>query len=256
MKFTHAIALIVTLLLTCSIVHSQDNGDDYTQDDLSALFIGFNLGQQLPAGDLSDIYGANSTINLDLNYRFNNSDFGITVNADYLFGRNVSLDVLDGLRTQSGFLIGTDGLPADVFLRQRGYNIKAGLTWSKDLWSGRDHFGPLIRLSGGLLSHWIRIQDDRVTADQLKQDYDFGYDRKRIGFSLNQFLGIQYLSMNKRINFTLGIDLTQAITESVRPFNWDTREYTEGTQLDLLQGVRIGWILPFYFNERTEEIYY
>ena len=244
--------LLLSILLTTGL--SAQSG--WERDSLSALFLNFNYGLQLPGADLGDQYGYNNKINVTIDYRFPRSNWGVSFGADYIFGRDVKMDVLENLRTQSGYLIGTDGLPADVFLRERGFNLNWSVSWSKDLLKGRNSFGPYFSLGGGILSHWIRIQDERTTADQLKRGYDKGYDRRRFGFSSHQFIGLQYLSYNKRINFIVGFDFIQGFTESVRPYNFDTKSYNEGRNTDILNGFKVGWILPFYFDESTEEIYY
>lgn len=244
---------LLILVILPYFVFSQESGD---KNDLAALLLNFQYGFQIPAGDWTDTYGNNNILSASLDFRFPKSNFGISAGADYLFGRDIKQDVLQFLRTERGYIIGTDGLPADVFLRQRGINGWAALTWSNDFLEGRDKFGLYLSAGGGFMTHWIRIQDERQSADQIRGSYSFGYDRRRFGYSTRQFVGVQYLSFNKRINFTAGFDFTQAWTKSIRPWNFDTMEADESTQLDLLQGFRIGWIIPVYFSEPTEHLYY
>lgn len=226
------------------------------KNDLGVIMLEFDYGFQIPAGELDETFGLNSMISAGVSYRFARSNWGLTGHIDYLFGRKVNSDVLESLRTSQGFIIGTDGLQADVFLRERGFHAHGGLTWNKDLLKGPDRLGLQFGLGGGYLTHWIRIQDDRQTADQLRGEYMKGYDRRRAGPSLHQFVGIQYLSFNKRLNFTIGLDLVQSWTKSLRPWDFATDQKLSGTQMDILSGVRFGWIIPFYISESTEYIYY
>lgn len=250
-KFTFLLIFVLT-----SLALSAQNNEDKTRDNLSAVLLNFQFGLQVPGGDLSHTFGNNRFVTGGIEYQFANSPFGLNFSMDYLFGDEVKNDVLDGLRTSQGYVIGTDGLPADLFLRQRGFQGHLSLTWHNDFLQGPNTFGLLVSVGGGYLNHWIRIQDDRQTADQVRGEYLKGYDHRRAGPSLHQFIGIRYLSYNKRINFTAGFDLSQAWTKSIRPYNFDTREADTSTQLDLLNGFKIGWIIPIYFNESTEDIYY
>lgn len=247
---------VFLFLLAIVLPNGLSGQSGWEKDSLSAILLNFSYGLQAPGADLGELYGYNNKINVTIDYSFPRSSWGLSFGADYFFGREVKTDVLNNLRTQSGYLIGTDGLPADVFLRERGFNLNWSISFTKDILKGRNSFGPYLSLGGGVLSHWIRIQDERTTADQLKRGYDKGYDRRRLGFSFHQFIGLQYLSHNKRINFVAGFDFIQGFTQSVRPYNFDTKSYNEGRNTDLLNGFKIGWILPFYFNESTEEIYY
>ncbi|MDX1684400.1 MAG: hypothetical protein R3275_04135 [Saprospiraceae bacterium] len=248
--------IISVVLLLCSFVDRTLAQDESNIDDLAAVMINFDFGVQLPGGDLADVFGFNNTIAAGIEYRFSDSPLSIRLGVDYLFGRTVKKDVLNELRTRQGYLIGTDGLPADVFLRERGVNGHFGLTWNQNLVKGANRFELVASAGGSYLIHWIRIQDDRQSADQIRGEYKKGYDRRRAGFGLHQFIGIRYLSNDRRINFIAGFDLTQAWTKSVRPYNFDTMEADNTTNMDLLHGFRIGWIIPFYFNQSTENIYY
>jgi hypothetical protein len=44
------------------------------------------------------------------------------------------------------------------------------------------------------------------------------------------------------------------LTQSLRPYNFDTRQSDEGTRTDVLHGLRFGWTLPIY--RRTDDAFY
>ena len=205
---------------------------------------------------MADRFGVGLKIRGGIDYRLKGGKWGISSGIDYFFGNNVKEDVLNNLRTEQGYLIGTDGLPSDVFLRQRGMNVNVSVYRMWDIFKGKDQFGPLISIGAGFIHHWIRIQDDRQTADQIRGPYKDGYDRRSFGPSLHQFVGFQYLSNNKRVNLIAGFDLVQGFTKSLRPWNFDQNVKDGSTRMDVLNSFRIGWILPFYIGEPVEEIFY
>ena len=107
------------------------------------------------------------------------------------------------------------------------------------------------------MQHKIRIQDDPESpVASLTNEYKKGYDRLTNGWSLNQFVGYQYFAKNKRINFYAGIESTQGFTQNVRGYNFDTKSYDNESRLDVLYGLRIGWIVPFYLGETGEDEWY
>ena len=222
-----------------------------------AFFFSFGGGYQLPGGDLKSRYGGSTNIGGSLEYKFSGNKWSIDVNGYYVFGTNVKIDVLDNIRSQDGYLIGNNNVPADVFLRERGFFIGGSLNRSFKLNKSSDFFGLKIGVGPGFLHHKIRIQDDANNADQINDDYKKGYDRLAYGFALSEFIGFQYLSENGRINFSAGFDFLQGFTKNRRAWNFDERKAPDsGTRLDLLNGFRVRWILPFYLGQSTEEIYY
>ena len=64
-----------------------------------------------------------------------------------------------------------------------------------------------------------------------------------------------YLSDNRLLNFYFGIEGYQAFTQSVRKLNYDTGLPDTKKRLDMLYGLRFGWILPLY-KKTPNEFYY
>lgn len=206
---------------------------------------------------MADRFGAFPSVSGGLDYQFPNGRWMISTLYGYHFGNKVKEDVLDPIRNERGIVMGSDGLPADLFLRQRAYSGQITINYLYDFLSESDSdLSLVVGVGMGYIQHWIRLQDERNTATQLNGAYEAGYDRKTAGFTTNQFVGIQYLQGNKRINFYAGFDLVQGFTSSIRPWNYDTRERPADNRIDLLHGFRLGWILPFYLKENAEIIYY
>lgn len=220
-----------------------------------ALLFHLSYAFQLPGGDLADRFGHSFSLGSGLEY-LTASNWIAGLQGQYFFGSQVQMDVLSGLRTPEGFIYGNDKSVADIQLRQRGFYVGAVVGKLLSLSADNPRAGLRLTLSGGLLQHRIRIQDDPISGvPQLSGDYKRGYDRLSNGLSLQQFIGYQLLSPDGLVNFYAGIELTQAFTENRRPFNFDTRQAESDRRTDLLFGIRLGWILPFYLR-KANEIYY
>ncbi|MEO1715307.1 MAG: hypothetical protein AAFU60_18420, partial [Bacteroidota bacterium] len=60
----------------------------------------------------------------------------------------------------------------------------------------------------------------------------------------------------RRVNFYAGFEIMEGFTVNRRSFNFDTQMADTTPRLDILYGFRLGWTLPFYVGENTEEIFY
>ncbi len=222
-----------------------------------ALLPHISYAVQEPGGDLIDRYGTNFNIGLGIDYLTSEKNWILGFAGGYIFGQDVKTDVLAGLRTPDGNIIGNDRSYVDIQTRQRGFY--AGMHVGKiiSLSSLNPRSGIRFTVGAGLLQHKIRIQDAPFTSvPQLSDKYKKGYDRLTNGLALQQFIGYQLLSANRLVNFYAGFELTQGFTRSRRDFDFDTRQKDDADRLDLLFGFRLGWILPFYFGQEADEVYY
>jgi hypothetical protein len=220
------------------------------------FLIGIDYGYNLVGGDMKDRFGNHLQVGGNVSYLFRNSSFALGIKGNYFFGDTVYQDVLAHLRDVNGHLIGINGDYAQVKLRQRGFEIGgyASRTFS---------FGKLNRRSGirldlgvSLLQHWIRLQDDYNTVAQFDDPYHKGYDRLTNGMALDEFIGFQYLSDNRRINFYAGFYFTQAWTQGRRDYDFATQSSLKDERLDFMSGIKVGWVLPVYLEVQPDEIYY
>jgi hypothetical protein len=221
-----------------------------------ALLFGISYSYQIPGGDLADRFGNNFNLGGGLDFITKESNWIVGLQGQFLFGSEVKNDVLAALRTPEGFIYGNNKSVADIQLRERGFyaGFLAGKLISLDKENPRA--GLRLALGGGLLQHKIRIQEDPISrVPQLEGDYKKGYDRLTNGFALQQFLGYQLLGREGRINFFAGLECSQAFTQNRRSINFDTGQAETGGRLDLLFGIRVGWVLPFYLR-KADEIYY
>ena len=255
------IKLFLTALLiwTFTQSYSQIPGATPFQTGNEGTLISYNVsyGAQLPAGDLADRFGFNYNLgnNVDLILA---SNWIIGLDAQFIFGTDVKENpLLNNVIGPEGFIYSNSFTPADIVLRERGFyfGAKAGRLFA--LSKNNKRMGIRATFGAGLLQHKIRIQDDpQVFVPQLDDTYKKGYDRLTNGLALEQFIGFQYLGILRRVNFYAGFEIMEGFTMNRRSFNFDTQMPDTTSRLDILYGFRLGWTLPFYVGENSEEIYY
>lgn len=248
------IGFILVFLGAVSVAFAQINT---AQNKGTALLLHIGLGAQTPGGDLANRFGENMNVGGALELLTEQKNWIVGLGGYYLFGTDVKENVLQKLQNAEGFIIGNSGELADVQLRERGFYLGAHLGKLFTLSNKNVRSGIRATVGAGLLQHKIRIQDDPLVATpQLSDEKKKGYDRLSNGLAFHEFIGYQLLSTNKRVNFIIGFDFTQGLTQNRRDFNFDTREKDTKQRLDLLWGLRATWILPFYVGKGAAEIYY
>ena len=221
-----------------------------------ATLISFGYGPFATAGDLADRYGGGFSLNAGVNYLPGAANWELGVMATYGFGNVVREDVLAGLRTEAGYLIGNQRAPADVALRQRHMFIGPRFGYTFPLGANR-RAGIKSSTALGYFYSRIRFQEDPVQyLPQIDADRQAGYDRLSGGPALYQFIGYQQLSLDRRLNFFVGGEAIFAATRQLRAYDVASAAPSpqEGRR-DLVFGLRIGLILPIYLGT-GEEIYY
>ncbi|MEN9613624.1 MAG: hypothetical protein RLZZ628_4438, partial [Bacteroidota bacterium] len=196
---------------SCTTVHAQLMPNYY-----NTIFLNVAYSAQLPAGDLANRFGLNMSTGASVEYFLTHKNWIIGTEAYYLFGQTVKEDVLAFARTTEGAILGDIGNYAQVDLRERGFYWGGHMgRFYKTRERGNLLSGLRVTLGAGFLQHYIRIQDNQnVSIPQLSGAYRAGYDRLTNGFALNQFMGWQVLSRNKRINFHIGLELTEGFTKN------------------------------------------
>jgi len=213
----------------------------------------------IPGGDLIKRFGTHGSLggNASIKTR-KNWVFG--VQYDFIFGKDVKeQSILDNLRTSDGFIIDEEGRPAGIDLFERGHTVflRGGKVLPHIL--GKDKtFGPnensgLFIMGGvGFLLHRIHFTG---TTPQLAGDYQKGYDRLSYGLGLSQFVGYMHLSDNRMLNFFVGMEFTEAWTVNKRGYNFDQMAVDNERRLDVISGIKVGWVLALY-KKVANEFYY
>ena len=231
----------------------------YAQEQATTAFrshLSFEYGGQIPLVDMADRFGSNFNLGSQFEILHTKNRWLLGVKGYYLFGNTVREDVISILRTPEQEIIGNDGAPATIALRERGFFIGPYLGKLIVLTEKKPHAGLKLQIGAGLLQHHVRIQDDTRTVVQLTGDYKKGYDRLSNGLAGYLFVGYQYLDPDKRINFIAGFDATIASTQSRRDFDFNLMRKDDTKRTDVLLGIRIGWILPVTTGIAPETIYY
>lgn len=232
--------LSILLIFCLTTAYGQNDEEEYRP---SGFLVNINYGVETPFGILADRFGTG--MSLGLNPVYMTSDrwlFG--VDAKLMFGGIVKEDVLENLLTSNGQIIAQDKTLTTANLNQRGYFFGASV--GKLIPLGQSGSSSL-RITGslGFLQHKIRI-DDGGNLPQLSGAYSLGYDRLTYGLGVTEFVGYQYLSKSKLINFYAGMEFTQGFTKNRRTINYDTNISETAPRQDLLWNFKIGWILPLY----------
>lgn len=210
---------------------------------------------QQPAGDLGDRFGNNVSIGGSFQWK-SRSNILLGIDGNFIFGDQVKENaILSDISTKQGYVIGVNGLYADVFLYERGYSIiaKAGKIFP---WIGPNKNSGITFTGGlGFIQHKIRIEDKTNTAAPLTKEYKKGYDRLTNGICFYQFVGYTNFSNTKLVNFYIGFELMEAFTQNRRSYNFDTMMKDDSQRLDVLVGVKLGWMIPLY-KRMPREYYY
>lgn len=208
-----------------------------------------------PGADLADRFGQNQSIGVDWRYK-TKSNFTFGLEYNWMYGSNVKeLVMLDSMIGESGEVIDKDGVFSVIRINQRGHNgfIKVGKIVPLGV---NKNSGLFFELGAGVLYHKIDVMAPEATVPQLNGEYAKGYDRLTGGWAFKQFIGYQNLAPNRRANFIIGFDFMQARTESLRPYNFDTREADTKQRLDLIYAIKLGITLPVYTKKVEDEEFY
>ena len=253
-KFTWSL-VIIFLLVGKSFLSAQGEQVQKTKNP-TYILVHLSYSFQSPGGDMSNRYDWNNSAGLGLDYLTSeNWIFGTQV--DYLFGSRVKEDVLATLRNHNGDLIGNNRSIANIKLTERGWN--ANFLFGKLIPFRKEKrlFGIRATAGIGILQHKIRIQQDPASlVPQTTGDYRTGYDRMSNGLAFTEFIGIQKVSANRKINFIFGVELVQGFTKNRREWDFDKMAKDENKYIDYLIGGKVAWTIPFEIGATAEDVFY
>ena len=239
------------LLFLSQVVYAQEEPSSVSENFIA---FGAQYGFQIPAGDLADRFGSNFAVNFSLDY-YNkrlNGYFGLETQIQ--FGSQVKEDVLAPLRLSSGAILGDNGQLGQIFLRRRGFYIGAYVNKTIVPSKKNKSSGLTLGVGLGVLEHSVRLQNDLENVGQLNGDFAKGYDRLTRGPALKQAITYQHVGANRNVNYSIGITVFEAFTDSVRAINFDTGLPAAGSRVDLLISLDAKWYIPLISrNSRTEE---
>ncbi|HEX5003457.1 MAG TPA: hypothetical protein VFW78_13260 [Bacteroidia bacterium] len=217
-------------------------------------FLGLNYGFYAPGGDLADRFGNCSMAGMDLLHKTShNLVFGLS--GGFIFGNNIKEPgLMSAITTSGGEIIGADGLIADVRVFERGYQLSGAIGKIFPVSKLNPNSGILLMGGPGFLQHKIRIETIGNTVPMLNKEYRKGYDRLTNGLELREFIGFVSFGNRQLVNFYAGIECIQAFTGNRRSYNFDNAALNGEKRTDLLFGLKVGWIMPFY-KKKPKEYY-
>lgn len=233
----------------------------YSQSEIkdSAIFmpmVSIHYTAQFPGGDLVNRFGFNSAIGGEFGIK-TKSNWNFALGYNYLFGNTIKdTGMLDDLKTEGGSIINTDGEFAEYQTFERGHFINFTVGKLIPVFSPNKNSGLLVNFGVGLLVHKIKYFNFSNDIVQFQGEYVKGYDRYTSGISTSQFIGYRYLSNRKLVNFFIGFEFIQGYTKLQRDYQVDIDpSLPNERRLDLLYGIKAGWILPLY-RKADDRFYY
>jgi hypothetical protein len=213
---------------------------------INARIFSVSLEGQLPAADLAKRFGPSLSPGFSFMFKFGN-DWLLGIEGDYLYGHDVKEDSgILRLTSTTGYFIGTDGLYDNVDLSEVGYMVYAKFGRVIPILGSNPNSGLMLLAGGGFMQDKISINDVNGTIPYLDGAYAKGYDRLTNGVLVDEFVGYMHLDKHKLVNFYAGIDIMEGFTQNRRSWNFDQMKQDTQQRLDMLIGLKLGWMLPFY----------
>ena len=255
-QITHHRLLLIVLMLVFSFsqkeVKSQVNANDST---ISTFIIYASYAFQIPGGDMANRFGMNSTIGPGFSYK-TNGNWIWTAEMNFIFGNDVlhSDEIIEGISTDDGHLIGLDGTYANIRPMERGFTLFAKVGKIIPVFKMNPNSGLIFDFGMGYIQHKIKWDVENNNALQIDGDYKKGYDRFSEGFSLSQSIGLFYLADSRIWNFKVNAEIVEGFT-TMKRYNFDTMEGNTSSRIDLFYGLKVAWMIPLY-GRAPKAIYY
>lgn len=218
--------------------------------------IDIQYAAQIPGADLADRFGWNSALGVGGRFKFE-SGWIVGLNYNWMFGNNVKeTNMFDSILGSTGEIIDQNGQFSVIRLNERGHQASANVGRLFPILKNNRNSGILVEAGVGFMLHRIDIYASSTTVAQITGDYEKGYDRLCGGLMTTQFVGYQHLDIKKQINFKVGFCFNQAFTQSMRSWDFDTRQYNATKRTDLLRGFQVGVTIPMYTKKLSEEEFF
>lgn len=207
-----------------------------------------------PMADMAKRFGTSYKIGLGIKYK-TSTNWIYGVKFEFITGNKMRDDsLLINMKTGSG-IISFNGELMNVGMFERGYTtgIQVGKIFS--FLQANPNSGPMMIGSVGFMQYKINLFDRDNSFPQLNGDYKKGYDRLTNGIYIEDFIGYNYLSSNKLINFYAGFNFLWGFTKVRRDYTFDLGRKETESRNDILAGFKLGWVVPIY-KKKAEDTYY
>lgn len=209
-----------------------------------------------PLGIYSERFGPGGVFNFQVEYMRWPDNWIIGLEGQYGFGGRVKENVLAFLQDRDGFIVGRDLQLAHVVQQQRMMGICLYMGRLFPLSEKNQRSGVRFTVGAGYLQHWIKVMDELRVLSQIEGRYRYGYDRMTSGLQLNQFLGYQYISLNRLINVHIGVESMQGFTRSRRAYDFQTMRTDDRRRFDGTIGLRAGIAITLFTGTPARDIFY
>ncbi len=260
------IKILLVFLLLSSIGQSfaQDAlfGTDSTRKPKYGFILNGNVGGDLPLADMAKRFGNSMRFGPAITYK-TRKNYIWGVKADFITGSLIKEDSLlmnvrdkYSVNTFNGKFveaINNSGERVGLPVYERGYLL--GVQFGKIFSFSKENpdNGLTLITSAGFIQHKITIYNNNSDVPAVLGDYVKGYDRLTNGWFVGEFVGYSYFAKNKFVNFNIGVDATLAVTKCRRDFLYDVMRADDKQRLDVLLGLRAGWMIPI-FRHKSEDI--
>jgi hypothetical protein len=215
----------------------------------SSLFdphVSISYAFHLPGGEMVDRFGNSHNIGLGFHIK-SKTNWYYGLQASYEFGtRVIEPGLLSNLTIEGGYIMDIQGQLSKISIQQRGYMITLDGGRLFNILGPNKNSGLLAFGGVGFIQHKIRIEHQENEIPQLEGEYLKGYDRLTNGLAFHQFVGYYHMSNNRLINFYIGLEAFQGLTQGRRPIYFDTLQPGNEKRFDALAGIRAGWTLHLY----------
>ncbi|MFM9008890.1 MAG: hypothetical protein ACKOQY_09995 [Bacteroidota bacterium] len=243
--------LLCLVMLVSGFVSAQVSVKDSA---IGMVMIRPSFALQAPGGDLSTRFGMNQSIGMAAGYKWANG-WMVGAEATLFFGSKIKEQgVFTGLTTAEGTIVGVDGLYGDIRLFERGYTVMATLSRLFPVKKPNPNCGFVVETGLGFMQHKIKIDDKKNAVPAVRDPYVKGYDRLTNGIAFKQFIGYLHVGNRRLVNFYGGVEAIQGFTASRRSYNYSTMSVDDAPRIDLLFGLRVGWIIAL-FKEAPDPFY-
>lgn len=248
---------LLTLIFFLFIGQSFLKAQSVQDTNIRIFMISAHYSVHKPGANMADRFGMSNSVGADFTFK---SVGGWLFGVDYsfIFGENiVNKDAYFlGIRNSKGYVIDGNGMFAEAFIYERGFNISGMVGKQFNVWNKNPNSGPFIQLSAGFLQHYARIENPYKAAPQINDNYAKLYDRLTNGFSTTQFIGYRFMGNKRLWNFYAGFEFIQGYTMGRRSYNADDMSSVNEKRLDLLSGFKVGWVIPIYGKTKKDFFYY
>ncbi len=213
-------------------------------------FLQVGYGTAIPAGLIKQVSGVAGTPLVAVGL-FTNKGF-IKVSWEYFFSQRLPYNPLEDYVSIDGFIYDDDGIPAVVQLERRGWSIGFSVAGTFRI---QPEGNLLISsgLSGGYLTHWLRVHVRKGTVSWLQDDRIRKGLRGRVqGPYAGINVGLWHDDPERMLTFALNVEFKAIYSTPVYEVILTPSPYLSGGW-DFLISARLSWFLPIGGRKRTFE---